>query len=188
MWKDIKGYEGLYQVSTDGEVRSLDRYEKSKGNSTRLRKGKIRTLSVDKDGYKKIGLWKDSKVKHFKVHRLVAETFIENPHNYPVVNHIDGNKENNSIENLEWCTVRDNNIHSIEVLGHKTWISGAEASKIKTTILNTETGEILEFNSRKECEEYFGVEFNSIVGKRQCKRFKHLRLVGDANANDKFED
>lgn len=109
MWKDIKGYEGLYQVSTDGEVRSLDRYEKSKGNSTRLRKGQIKTLSVDKDGYKKIGLWKNSKVKYFRVHRLVAETFIDNPNNLSEVNHIDEDKSNNCVDNLEWCDRKYNN-------------------------------------------------------------------------------
>lgn len=87
VWKDIEGYEGLYQVSNMGRVKSLI-------------KGIILKQWTDKDGYRQVGLLK----KTFKVHRLVAKAFIENPDDLPLVNHKDENKANNNITNLEWCT------------------------------------------------------------------------------------
>ena len=101
-WRDIKGYEGKYQVSNLGRVRSLN------FNKT----GKIKELSYAKRrGYLGVTLFKDKKPKTFAVHRLVAEMFIPNPNNYPQVNHKDENKLNNNVENLEWCTVLYNNCY-----------------------------------------------------------------------------
>lgn len=87
VWKDIEGYEGLYQVSNFGRVRTL----------------KIMKPAKLKKGYLYLTLSRDNKKKCTSVHRLVAKAFIHNPRNYPQVNHIDGNKENNNINNLEWC-------------------------------------------------------------------------------------
>ena len=102
-WKDVPGYEGLYQVSNFGEVRSL------------FYRGKklvqILKAAADKKGYLHVGLWKDGKVRTKQVHRLVALAFIPNPNNLSVVNHIDWNKQNNRVDNLEWCTVRYNSMH-----------------------------------------------------------------------------
>ena len=186
MWKDIEGYEGLYQVSDKGEVRSLDRVERSKGDSVRVRKGRVKKLNINQDGYYKVTLWKDNRSKTFVVHRLVANAFIPNPNNLPVVNHKDGEKTNNNVSNLEWCTVQENALHATHIIKTNDWVKGVEMTKIKTCILDTNTGEVKVFDSRKECEDYYGCEFRSIVGSRQCKRFKHLRLVGDANEPYKF--
>ena len=82
IWKDIKGYEGLYQISNYGEVKSL---EKKAGFSTR--KEKILKQHLDKDGYVKVYLCKNNKVKFLSVHRLIAEAFIPNPNNFPQINH-----------------------------------------------------------------------------------------------------
>ena len=101
-WRDILGYEGLYQVSNLGKVRSL---KDSHGKNRKL----ILKERTDKDGYKRVHLFKNGKGKHYGVHRLVAITFIPNPNNLPQVNHIDENKENNTIYNLEWCTAEYNN-------------------------------------------------------------------------------
>lgn len=96
IWKDIEGYEGLYQVSNTGKVRSL--------NYRRTGKTKVIKQSTDKLGYKSVFLCKDGKNKGYLVHRLVALAFIPNPNNYPVINHKDENPSNNYYKNLEWCT------------------------------------------------------------------------------------
>ena len=97
IWKDIKGYEGTYQISNLGNVLSVARG-----------KPKLRKQSTDKDGYKYLILCKDGINKNHFVHRLVAAAFIENPTNHPVINHKDENKSNNSYKNLEWCTYKYN--------------------------------------------------------------------------------
>ena len=104
VWKDYKDYEGLYQASNLGRMRSLDRWVKSKSGSVRLCKGKILKLCTDKRGYLHVVLSKNNKVKAYLVHRIIAETFLPNTDNLPQVNHKDENKLNNVVSNLEWCT------------------------------------------------------------------------------------
>lgn len=101
MLKDIVGFEKYYNISDKGEVFSK-------------RSGKYLKLSHKKNGYVYIELNVDGKVTYKRVHRLVAEAFIPNPNNKPFVNHIDGNKSNNSVDNLEWVTGSENNIHAIQ--------------------------------------------------------------------------
>lgn len=105
VWKDIKEYEGLYQVSNFGNIRSLPRRGTSKNVHIMFQK-------YNKCGYKMVGLYKDGKVKNRTVHRIVAETFLDNPLNKEDVNHIDGNKENNNVSNLEWTTHKENMKHA----------------------------------------------------------------------------
>jgi hypothetical protein len=112
-WKDIEGYEGYYQVSNHGRIRSLDRYVQSKNKKT-LKKGMIRKLQTSHKGYSTITLLKHGEYKTFQVHRLVAIAFIDNPNNKPQVNHIDCNKENNTPNNLEWATQDENMKHAVE--------------------------------------------------------------------------
>lgn len=99
-WKDIKDYEGLYQVSNWGRVRSL--------NYNHTGKIKIRTNVKASGGYLKIGLNKNGLYKNYSIHRLVAETFIPNPLNLPQVNHKNENKQDNRVENLEWISASGN--------------------------------------------------------------------------------
>lgn len=103
IWKDIQGYEGFYQVSNLGRVRSMDKpYFVDKPHI--IRKGKILRLRRQRNGYLKIGLLKGGIQKWYNVHRIVADAFIPNPDNLPYVNHKDENKANNIASNLEWCT------------------------------------------------------------------------------------
>lgn len=100
IWKDIPSFEGLYQVSTFGNVRSLN-YQRS-GKIREMKKGK------DRDGYLQVTLCKEGRPKTFKIHRLVASAFVPNPLGFPVINHKDEDKTNNCVWNLEWCTVAYN--------------------------------------------------------------------------------
>ena len=99
VFKDVPGYEGLYQVSNLGNVKSLIT-------------GKILSPGIDKGGYLKVSLYKSGEYKKLLVHRLVAIAFIPNPSNYPEVNHKDENKQNNCVDNLEWCTSQYNREYS----------------------------------------------------------------------------
>ena len=99
-WRQIQGYEGLYEVSNLGRVKSLERYDKM----GRLIKEKTLNPRKHKKGYLYVGLSKDGIQKKYSIHRLVAIAFIPNPNNLPQVNHKDENKENNCLDNLEWCT------------------------------------------------------------------------------------
>lgn len=107
-WKDIKGYEGLYQVSNFGMVKSL--------NYNGTKEEKLLKNKVESSGYIRLCLMKNGKRKSVLLHRLVAEAFLENPENKKEVNHKDGNKENNNVDNLEWVTPSENILHRFRVL------------------------------------------------------------------------
>ena len=98
-WRPIEGYEGLYEVSSYGRVRSLDKYD----SMNRFLRGRILRLFTDGLGYLRAQLYSNSKRKSFLVHRLVAQAFIPNPDNLPQVNHRDENPSNDNVDNLEWC-------------------------------------------------------------------------------------
>jgi len=111
IWKDIEGYEGYYQVSTLGRVRSLDRVVIAKNGTAMPCKGRV-LRAVLINGYPVAWLCKDKKSRYRYVHRLVASAFIPNPENKPTVNHIDGVKTNNCVLNLEWNTFSENIAHA----------------------------------------------------------------------------
>lgn len=108
VWKDIKDYEGFYQVSNMGRIKSLARTRKTKGNGIYHIKESILKQSITKKGYLRINLTKNSQGRKFQVHRLVAQTFISNPENKPQVNHINEDKTDNRVSNLNWMTDKEN--------------------------------------------------------------------------------
>lgn len=110
IWKNIQGYEGRYQVSNMGRIKSLSR-KVWNGKTYFWTSERILRPGIDRDGYRLVNLSKNGKAKTEKVHRLVAKTFIPNPENKEAVNHIDEDPSNNKLENLEWATVSENNNH-----------------------------------------------------------------------------
>ncbi len=130
IWKDVEGYEGLYQVSNLGNVKSLKR-KKWNGFNFIETTEKILKTSKSYKGYLRTRLYKDGKSKCFPTHRIVAQAFIPNPNNKPQVNHIDGDKTNNKAENLEWCTNAENQQHAIKTKLRKTKLGDVRPKKEK---------------------------------------------------------
>lgn len=163
IWKEINDYNGQYFISNLGNIKSL-------------KSSKYLKPQNDGSGYLFVMLSKNSIRKNYKIHRLVAEHFIENPNNYKVVNHIDGNKLNNKVDNLEWCTHGENNQHAWKMnLNKNTHKQRAQASKWcrnnreklqkgldkkSMKVLCVNTGEV--FNTVREASNKLGVSKNQI--------------------------
>ena len=116
IWLPIPGYEGYYEASNFGNIRSVERHVPVQKPGckphTTFKKSKVLLPAKDKKGYERVGLTKNGKTA--KVHRLVAQTFISNPFNKPEVNHINGVKDDNRVENLEWVTSKENSLNMWE--------------------------------------------------------------------------
>lgn len=115
IWKDVLGYEGLYAVSSEGNIKSLERTVINKNGKEQKypeRFLKFDTNAASNSDYYRVTFSKDHKVKRYSVHRVVAEAFIPNPENKPHINHLDNDGTNNSITNLEWCTHSENMLHA----------------------------------------------------------------------------
>lgn len=163
IWRDVVGYEGLYQVSNYGNVKSLSR-EVNNGNGTYFTKEKILKPMENHKGY--LGVEIQDKW-HF-IHRIVATTFIENPENKPQVNHIDCDKKNNRVENLEWCTNSENQIHAYKN-GLNVRSDNAGRSKQKIMQLDMNDNLIKIYESIADAEKETGIKNISYVinGKRK---------------------
>ena len=162
-WRDVEGYEGLYEVSSLSRIRSLNRtYITSDGRRVN-HVGRILSPIIDTRGYTAVYLYKDKTPKKFRFHRIVAIAFISNPYNKPHINHINGITGDNRIVNLEWCTPSENERHSYDVLGKKAIGSakgkfGYEHNRSKAVAMLTIEGcFIKEFGSMHEASREIGI-------------------------------
>lgn len=163
IWKDIDGFENIYQVSNMGRVRSLDRFVNcfnGWANVKRKTKGKILTITKQSQGYSQVGLCKNGTQKSYRLNRLVAKAFIPNLQEKPEVNHIDGNKDNNRVDNLEWVTNIENMQHAIK--------SGLiHPYKRRVARLNDKMVELEVYESLKEASVKNNISKSSIC--KSCK-------------------
>ena len=148
-WKEIPGYEGIYEVSNEGRVRSSkNKTTHSVLHGERKWKQRIFKLKTDKNGYKRVSLWKNKMVKDFLVHRLVAMAFIEKVEGKELINHKDGIPWNNKVSNLEWCTSKENNDHAVQNRLNR------HADPI--VLLDIRTYEPHYFSSKSEASKFIG--------------------------------
>lgn len=163
IWKPIKGYEGKYFVSSLGRIKSLP----NRSRRTEL------ILKPQNQTYSFIDLCKDGKVKKLTIHRIVAINFLDNPQNKPDVNHIDGNKHNNKLSNLEWVTKSENIKHSYAT-GLNSCV-GAKNSQCKLT--EKEAVEIYNSNARtKDLSIQYNITQSTICDIRKGRSWTHATL------------
>ena len=160
-WKDIVGYEGLYQVSNFGRVKSADRTDRY----GREFKGKILTPCTDNLGYLHLGLQHDGKRKTVRVHRLVAEAFIPNTNNCKYINHKDENKQNNCVGNLEWCDTK----YNINYGRHNEKVAKSHCKKVYCVELDKE------FKSAKSAAAQLNLSDSNIA---KCCKGKYKTTGG----------
>ncbi len=170
IWKDIKGYEGLYQVSSLGNVRKL-KERVDKGRCHRNLNEKLLKPIETYNGYLRVELRKNNNKKRIRIHRLVAETFIPNPENKSEVNHIDGNKHNNKVSNLEWNTRLENQRHA--------WATGLR--KAQRVSENTKNA-IRETIKKKKVNQYdlngnFIKQYESVREAGRQNNMNHQRII-----------
>lgn len=175
IWEDIEGFDN-YQISNFGRIKSKERIV-SNACRTYLKKEQILKSHVMKTGYIGIHLAQDGKRKLFKIHRLVATAFIPNYERLPCINHIDGNKLNNSIENLEWCTIKQNNIHAIHN-GLKPLICGRNIHKVlqlkcSDLSINQTFSNIADAARKVGCNE--SVIYSAIIQRRPHNNFYYIK-------------
>ena len=180
VWRDVPGYEGKYQVSNTGQVRSL--------NYMHTGKTKILKQDTSKRGYKRVILSKNGKVKAYSVHRLVAIAFIPNPNNWPQVNHKDENPANNFYKNLEWCTPKYNMNYGTRneragesMKGHEvTEATKKKISEAKKSKNNPNSKVVLMFSKNDEFIQRFDcvADANEFLGKPRNNSNIYLCTIG----------
>ena len=180
IWKDVKNYEGLYEVSNLGRVKSLFKSyirKHPRSNKYILYKKKERLLNCTKNafGYPKVLLFKDNKSTHLPVHRLVCQSFLENPNNFILVNHLDGNPSNNNVSNLEWCDAFRNCQHAFDVglnnhKGNKHTLAKLNEDIVKEIRYRAENENL----TVKKLSEDYDVDYTTVWSVVKRKTWKHI--------------
>ena len=150
-WKDIKGFEGLYQISSFGNIKALSK-QVNYNRFVALRKERVIKAGKDKQGYRRVILAKDGIKFCYRVCRLVAQNFIPNPKNYPCVNHKDEVKDNDKANNLEWCSIKYNNTYGKRLKN--------VSKKLQRKIIRESTGEI--YDSETLAAQSLGVSLQTV--------------------------
>ena len=164
-WLPIIGYEGFYEVSNLGRVKSIARWKPQNNGGKCWVEDRILNNSVNNRGYVRLCLHRDSKGKSYKLSRLVAQAFVPNPNNLPYVNHIDGVKTNDIYTNLEWCSQSDNVKHA-----YTCGLRQSAIGKVRLTILSFEKAEEIRAlyksgdKNQREIAELYGVSTATING------------------------
>lgn len=187
MWKEIEGFEGFYEVSNKGEIRSLDREVMFK-HKTRFYKGAIKKQQTGANGYKIVKLYKSDKKQYtFSVHRLVANAFLDKPSYAECINHKDGNKTNNNVDNLEWCSYSHNNKHAFEI-GLRKYNGNLDIyhklSSIKVVAHKDNKILHIKDNSREMAEyikKVYNIESNTETIARSIRRVCKINEIGIEN-------
>ena len=155
IWKDIVGYEGLYQISNLGRVKSL--------NYSRTGKENILSPGLNSGGYYTVSLFKNGEIKKFRVHRLVALAFIPNPENKPCVDHINGVRTDNCVKNLRWCTQKENSNFPLARKNISESLTNHPNKSKAILQVSKDIGDIIkEYPSIKEVERQLGIASTNI--------------------------
>lgn len=178
-WRPIVGYKERYQISSFGRVKSNARTARIRGNSLRPVRERIMTLQKTKLGYWFLRLNNGQKMVNCVVHRLVAKAFLPNPNNLPIVNHLDCDKANSHVDNLEWCTYSQNTIHSLSSGNHKSIAQlveerGLKGARAKKVSVHTLDGKLLaQYDSATKAAVSIGVNQQAIsaacIKQQPCK-------------------
>lgn len=172
IWRDIKDYEGLYQVSNLGRVKSLEHKVKNK-HGYRTVKERILKTFLDGGGYVQVYLYKNNTRTHYHVHRLVAQAFKPNPYNKPCINHLNKIRTDNRVDNLEWCTHEENNNwsdHNELISIAKTGVFNIKGKSKPVLQYTMDMVFIKEYPSVQEANRQTGIQVSSICNVCNCKR------------------
>lgn len=175
VWKDIKGYEGIYQISNTGIVKSVERKQKRE-NTTVTYQEKIRSVYINSMGYPCVTLCKNMKSKAYTIHRLLAEAFIPNPDNKPCVDHINTITTDNRLENLRWVTHKENTRNSITYKKLKAQLKNEKFIKDSVITRKKRYGKILDiyqfckdgtfvakYDSACQAQKETGINYQTII-------------------------
>lgn len=168
MFKHIPGYEGIYEADESGVIRTVEgKQTHSVNRGMRTWKQRVLKQKTDKNGYRRVKLYKNKKPKTWLVHRLIAMTFLEAGVGQTIINHIDGNPANNNVSNLEWCDHKHNNNHAFD--------NGLIGTGIKTKLVNLKTGEEHIFRSQSTASVFLGFKETKVSNLIH----QNVRVIGD---------
>lgn len=176
VWSPIRNYEGYYEISNKGRVKSIKRIVETKNGKYSV-KGKILSIGVDTKGYNHVILTKCGKSHARRIHQLIAQSFIPNPLHLLYVNHKNGIKTDNRVENLEWCTVRQNNLHALNNGLNFNFTETHGMSKLTNNDV-IEIRKLIKYKIKlKDIAKIFNIHKNTISSIKTGRTWKRLKTI-----------